>query len=289
MLTSVKYRDILTPSARVRVGEVGQGRTVVLLHDLFGSHEDFAPIVERLANKLHLVLLDLPGFGDSEKPRKYTYGYEGFAESVLDALAGLSLSRVSLLAHGFGGGVALTLASRHPNMVDRLALVDPAVYDFSPPWMLRAALAPGLGRLLVKQLAGARTFGRFMPSSPSRDFSRIRAEYERFNSPDGREAALLALTACSDLRPVRAVVPRIAAPTLVLWGDSDPVFAPHQGRRLARELPQGKLVVLGAGHWPHQELPDAFAAHLLDFVDPRVPEPSHKSTAKPRAKRRPED
>ena len=86
---------------------------------------------------------------------------------------------------------------------------------------------------------------------------------------------MLALDACLDLRPVRAVVPRIATPTLVLWGDSDPLLSPHEGRRLARELARGTLVVLGAGHWPHQDLPELFVEHLLDFVgDEAVVDPA---------------
>ena len=249
----------------MRVGETGSGRPIVLVHDLFGSHEDFTAILQPLAEKMHVILIDLPGFGESEKPRKYAYGFEGFAETVLDALAALSLSRVTLLGHGFGGGIALTLASRHPSVVERLVLVDPAVYELRPTLLFRLARTPGLGRLLLKQLVGARSFGRLMPHSEARA-AHVRVEYDRFNSPDGREAAVLALDACSDLRPVRAVVPRIATPTLVIWGDSDPLVSPHEGRRLARELARGTLVVLGAGHWPHQELPALFVEHLLEFL-----------------------
>lgn len=265
MRTEIRYRDVLTRSARVRVGELGSGRPLVLVHDLFGSHEDFEPILGALAEKMHVILIDLPGFGESEKPRKYAYGFEGFAETVLDALAALSLSRVTLLGHGFGGGIALTLASRHPSVVERLVLVDPAVYELRPTLMFRLARTPGIGRVLLKQWIGARGFARLMPHSEARG-ARARAEYDRFNSPDGREAAVLALAACMDLRPVRAVVPRIATPALVLWGDSDPLLSPHEGRRLSRELARGTLVVLGAGHWPHQELPALFVEHVLDFL-----------------------
>lgn len=262
---AVRYRDVLTRSARVRVGELGEGRPIVLLHDLFASHEDFNRVIAALAESMHVILIDLPGFGESEKPRKYAYGYEGFAETVLDAIAALNVSRVTLLGHGFGGGIALTLASRHPSVTERLVLVDPAVYELRPTLLFRLASTPGLGRLLLKQLLGARGFARLMPTSEIRT-GQVRAEYERFKSPDGREAAVLALDACLDLRPVRAVVPRIATPTLVVWGDSDPLLSPHEGRRLARELARGTLVVLGAGHWPHQEQPEPFVEHVAAFV-----------------------
>lgn len=265
MRTEIRYRDVLTRSARVRVGEMGTGRPLVLIHDLFGSHEDFTAILQPLAERMHVILIDLPGFGESEKPRKYAYGFEGFAETVLDALAALSLSRVTLLGHGFGGGIALTLASRHPSVAERLILVDPAVYELRPTVLFRLARTPGIGRLLLKQLVGVRSFGRLMPHSDARA-PRVKAEYDRFNSPDGREAAVLALDACMDLRPVQAVVPRISTPTLVVWGDSDPMLSPHEGRRLARELSRGTLVVLGAGHWPHQELPALFVEHVVEFL-----------------------
>lgn len=259
------YRDVLTRSARVRIAEIGQGPPIVLLHDLFGSHEDFSAVAKQLSRSMHVVMLDLPGFGESEKPRKYSYGYDDFTETVLDAMAALSLSRVTLLGHGFGGGIALTLSSKYPSITERLVLVDPAVYDLRPTLLFRLAGTPGLGRVLVKQLLGPRGFSRLMPGNEPRS-ARVRAEYEHFKSPDGREAALAAMAACTDLRPVRAVVPRISTPTLVLWGDSDPLLSPHEGRRLARELSRGTLVVLGAGHWPHQELPEAFAAHVTSFV-----------------------
>lgn len=265
MRTEIRYRDVLTRTSRVRVGEMGRGRPIVLIHDLFGSHEDFTPVLEALAARMHVILIDLPGFGESEKPRKYAYGFDGFAETVLDVLAALAVSRVTLLGHGFGGGIVLTLASRHPSVVERLILVDPTVYDFRPTLLLRMVRTPGLGRLLLKQLVGARSFARLMPPSEAR-MRRGRAEYDRFNSPDGREAAVLALDACIDLRPVRAVVPRITTPTLVVWGDLDPLLSPHDGRRLARELSRGTLVVLGAGHWPHQDLPVPFVEHVLNFI-----------------------
>ena len=100
--------------------------------------------------------LTFPGFGASEKPdpQRYAYGWDAFADSIADLVAGLGLGRVHVCGHAMGGGVALALAARHPALVHKLVLVDALVYPIDEHVLeragpraarRRAALAPADG------------------------------------------------------------------------------------------------------------------------------------------------
>ena len=70
-----------------------------------------------------------------------------------------------------------------------------------------------------------------------------------------------------DTRPVVARLPRIVAPTLVLWGHDDRIYPVQSAHRLAREIPGAKLEIMDAGHVPHEERPREFLSLLVEFLE----------------------
>ena len=266
-------RDITARGVRMRVVETGEGPPLVLIHDLFVSHLEWHRVLAQLSLHFRVFAPDLPGFGESEKPSssRYPYGISSFAEAMVDMIAGLELGRVSVLGHSLGGAVAITLAAEHPELVDRLVLVDAMSYPFRLDLKHRLQLVPLIGGLLWKQLFGRGAFRRyfrdivFSPGFPM-PLEQVDRYYEHFNSPLGRESAYAVLQAIRDTRPIVARLTRITAPTLVMWGREDRMLPPSFGQRLAREIVGARLDVLDTGHAPHEERPEEFVRSVSRFL-----------------------
>jgi pimeloyl-ACP methyl ester carboxylesterase len=250
--------------------EAGEGPPLLLVHGYLGSGAVWEDAMPALARRFRVIAPDLPGFGESEKPApaKYPYGYDGFAESLVDLVAGLRVGRVSACGHAMGGAVALVLAAQHPDLVEKLVLVDPIVYGARRGAMASAATVPVLGPILFKQMYGRATFRRFFPDGAEGDGASARVErlFAAFDAPAAREAAYATMLATLDTRPLVASVPRVAAPTLVAWGRDDRAVPVDHGRRLARELRRARFEVFDCGHSPAEEVPDAFAAVTTAFL-----------------------
>jgi pimeloyl-ACP methyl ester carboxylesterase len=266
-------RDVTARGIRMRVVEAGAGPPVVLIHDFLVNHLEFEDVLPLLAARFRVLVPDLPGFGESEKPSPARYGYsiESFAEALVDMIAGLELGRISLVGHSLGGAVAITLAAEHPELVERLVLVDAMSYPFLLDFRSRLPLLPFLGGLIFKQMYGRGGFRRhFRDNVFSPGFTlpldKIDRYYDQFNTPAARESAHAVLLSSRDTRPIVARIPRITAPTLVVWGRSDRMFPASFGQRLAREIAGARFDVLDAGHSPNEECPDAFVHAVSRFL-----------------------
>lgn len=273
MKNSRIVRDVTARNVRMRVIEAGEGSPLLLIHGFLVSHLEYDAIIDPLAEHHRVIAVDLPGFGESEKPSpaRYPYGIEAFAEAVADVIAAMDLGRVSLLGHSMGGAIALTLAAEHPELVEKLVLVNSLVYPFPLDFKSRLPLLPVVGPFLFKQLYGRSMFRAyfrdnvFAPGYPL-PLDRIDAYYDRFNTPAARESAYAVLRSMLDTRPVVARIPRITMPTLVVWGRDDRLFRPSLGQRLSREIPRARLELMDTGHAPNEEQPEQLAALVSEFL-----------------------
>jgi len=278
MVPAVIARDVTTRGARIRFVEAGDGPALVLLHDALASHETFLGTLRYLSGSFRVIAPDLPGFGGSEKPdpAAYAYGYDAFAESMVDLVAALGLGRVHVCGHAMGGGVALALAARHSAVVHKLVLVDALVFPAAEHVLDRVGRVPVVGDLLWRQLVGSALFKGYLDASVTHH---IDAFYTAFNAPAGRQAAHATLVAKADTRPLVAHLPRVTAETLVVWGRDDRLAPVEHGRRLAREL-KARFEVLECGRCPPDEDPAGFAAVITAFLEKAGP--ASRTPAPPR-------
>jgi pimeloyl-ACP methyl ester carboxylesterase len=218
---------------------------------------------------MRVIAVDFPGFGDSEKPsdQRYAYGVAAFADAIADLFGGLGLARAHVLGHGVGGAVALRLSASRPELVKRLALIAPLAHPARAPLQMRPLLAPVVGGLLFRQLAGKSLYIRVYREriNPSVETQDLDGYYEALSSPASRAALLATLRDAQDSRPVIADCRRVRAPTLLIWGRNDRLFPIEYGRYLSREMPHAGLEILNSSHAPHEEVPEDTARVLLDF------------------------
>ncbi|MBK8256886.1 MAG: alpha/beta hydrolase [Polyangiaceae bacterium] len=268
-------RDVNARGVRTRAVTAGNPKkpVLLLLHDFLVSHITWEDVMDKFAENFFVVAPDLPGFGESEKPNpaRYAYTIESLAEAVVDVIAALNVGRASIVGHGLGAAIAITLAAEHAELVQRLVLEDALCYP--PPRKISPQFAhfPVLGGIFFKQFYSRSMFRSYcerLMLGPKAvvPLSRIDTHYDLLSTPNARESAHAVMNAMFETRPVVARLGRIQTPALVVWGHDDRLLPVSHGQRLAHEMTGAKLQILDAGHTPHEEVPDLFAQHTTQFL-----------------------
>ena len=223
---------------------VGDGTPAVLVHGLSGSARWWAPIVPALSDTHRVHLLDLPGFGRRRRGRA-RFDHAGAAAWLAEWMEAAGIERAHLVGHSLGGLICLRLAARNPERVDRLVVIaPPGVRDTSNPFRYGYRLA----RTVV---AGGRTLVPML----------VR---------DALHAGpvTLARAAWTILRDdIRAELPHVGAPTLLVWGADDRLIPPAVAEIFRSELPDARLLLVDrAGHVPMLEQPKTVATAVATFL-----------------------
>ncbi len=252
--------------ARVRVTETGEGKPLVLLHDFLSDRDEWARVVPAFAEKFRVVSVDLPGFGESEKPRpgRFAYDFDAFADAIVDVAAALDAAPFSIAGHGLGAAITIAIAERHPSSVERVVLACPPLFGSRAVSFSRVFAVPIVGNAMFKQLVGRRALAwHFRRDAGDARIARL---FEEFNAPAAREAAATTLDALLDTRTLEARLARVACPTLVVWGREDSLAPAALAKKLVRALPDARLELLDCGHSPAEEAPEIFAKRALEFL-----------------------
>ena len=142
----LRFRTVPTRTHRLSLLEAGTGAPVIAIHGLGATKASFLATVAALAPRFRVIAIDLPGFGDSDKPVGAAYDARFFADAVVELLDALELDRAHLIGNSLGGRVALEAGLRAPERVDRLALLAPSL-----AWLRKRPWAPAL-RLVRPEL-----------------------------------------------------------------------------------------------------------------------------------------
>lgn len=253
--------------------ECGSGSVLLLVHGMFGDHLDWEPVLAPLAARHRVLAVDLPGFGESEKP-DVDYSAEFFVTALAELLDHLSVRRATLVGNSFGGILASRFALARPDRVERLVLVSGArKFSEEEQTFIRQRMSrENLLRLTpeVNQQMFAPIFAKDGPAQ-GRYFAKQNAKLKRADYPEYARAMTRSIEAAlTAYRPER--LGEIRCPVLLLWGQQDAVIPQHHARDALAQLKDGTLVVLpGCGHAPQLEDPGAFVAAIEEFF--RTSEP----------------
>lgn len=248
----------------------------ILLHGWIASHQLYRKVWKELGEIFHYFALDLPGFGDSDKPSPTEAAYDApfYAETVRAFADAVGLHEpFHLVAQSMGGMVATEKAIRFPDRVKRLILIDSAGIEVPPPVLGRILQAPVIGKPLFMALGGTR---KALTDFLKNDVYFVQEVFEDATVedmirvqrlPGGKEAAYATLMRMVSAQAYRAFTPRfgeIKVPTRIIWGEKDKLFPLERcGRRIAASVPGAQLIVVpGAGHEPPVERPEEFIAAL---------------------------
>jgi len=261
---------------RISLLAAGTGpETVVCLHGLGGTKASFLPTVSALADEYRVIAIDLPGFGESDKPVGAPYDAPWFARSVFAAMDALGLERAHVAGNSMGGRVAIETGLTDGDRVGSLLLLSPALaWLRSRPWApLLRALRPELGLIqpaprpiveaIVRQLvpstnggwtdAGIDEFLRAYLTRSGRAAFYAAARNIYLDEPHGEDGFWTRLET-------------LQSDSLFVWGKKDTLVPIAFMKHVERALPHAKHVELACGHVPQLERPRETHAAIRKFL-----------------------
>lgn len=266
---------------RVRVIEAGEGPTVVFLHGSSTSSLSLLPVLERLEG-VRAIAVDRPGFGLSEPVRVSRERFRDAAVEFLDeVLDELGLQTSAFAGNSMGGTWALWYALARPERVQRLVLLGspPLLPGTRAPIPLRVTAAPLVGDVLPHVVKPNRKMLLRLMASMGEQDTIVRY-------PELIESIVAAardpIASAANLAELRAIISpigfrrlarmdpdelrRLHVPTLLIWGDHDPVGTAEVARETATLMPRAQLELLTAGHVPYLGHPQRVAELLTTFI-----------------------
>jgi pimeloyl-ACP methyl ester carboxylesterase len=249
-------------------GQRGEGDPIILLHGFPSSSHLWNAVVPLLPAGHRVVVLDLLGYGRSDRPQGRDVSIKGHAERMRLVLDALGIERACLVGHDAGGGIAQATSLRWPARVSAMVLVNSVAYDTWPTrevklaramlpltrhlpanWLL-SVLRTDLLRGYVDQTLGAHSIERYV---------------KPFASAEGRDAFFEHLLAL-DPADTATLAPRlkdVIAPTAVVWGAHDPFLPSTIAERLSRDIPGATLDLIAEGrHFTPEEHPERVATAI---------------------------
>jgi pimeloyl-ACP methyl ester carboxylesterase len=258
-------------SPTLEAGPEAATEAAVFVHGNPGSVHDWAGLVEATGEHGRAVTLDMPGFGDADKPADFPYTIEGYAAHLDGAMRQLGIERAHLVVHDFGGPWGLQWAVDHPDAYASTTLVDTGIlYGYSWHVLAKIWRIRGLGELFfaittrpVARSALKRGQPRPLPEEAFELFYKA-------NKDRGTQRAILRLYRSSPpnaLERLGQPLREMNRPTLVVWGAHDPYIKIEYAEQQKQTFPGAEVVVLEeSGHWPMWDAPAEMEAAIVPFL-----------------------
>ncbi|WP_313163169.1 alpha/beta hydrolase [Sedimentibacter sp.] len=235
----------------------GQGNVVLLLHGWGGNIQTMMPIANILKDKCRVIVLDLPGFGESDKPREPWNSYD-YSDCVDKFIELKKLDNIILFGHSHGGRISIILSSMH-DYVKKLVLIDSAgiiskrklnyyvkVYSFK--------LLKKLYMLFVKGGSKEQKIEKFYKKYGSADYK----------ASDGIMRQTMVKVIHDNLV---SLLPGIKAPTLLIWGENDEDTPVYMGKIMEEKIKDSGLIIFkDAGHYSYIDNYEQFRAVINVFL-----------------------
>ncbi|MFI5307087.1 MAG: alpha/beta fold hydrolase [Polyangiales bacterium] len=236
-------------------GQRGRGDTVLLLHG-FGANKDGWLTYARGLRDYHVVILDLPGFGDSEWKLAERYGYREQVPRVKAFVDALGLAPLHIAGNSMGGGIAGIYAASHPADVKTLLLMDSGAVNMPTPSAYMEQVQAGHNPLIVRSVADVDVLFEHVFARPLR----LPKIFKRIFASEGMARIAANETIFGqiwdDWAMLEPLLEKIEAPTLVMWGKQDRVLDLSMVQILERHLKKHRTVLYDpCGHLPYMEKP----------------------------------
>jgi pimeloyl-ACP methyl ester carboxylesterase len=245
--------------AEIEVRRRGKGTPLLLLpgEDMLEAESAF---VGGLAKNFEVVLASPPGFGRSSRPDWLTQPADQ-AYLLLSLLKKLYLAHVPAIGCSLGGWIAAEMAVMDDDCFSRLVLIDPygvklggpTTRDFADIYQLGPAKSAAL------KFRAPDTMKRDLSKLGDDELARIARNQESF--------ARFAWEPYLHNPKLQHLLYRVAAPTLILWGEQDGIASVDYARGFAKLIPGARVATIAdAAHYPHLEQPDAVLRHVGEFL-----------------------
>jgi pimeloyl-ACP methyl ester carboxylesterase len=245
----------------------GSGPDVLMVHGWASSSRMWQRLMDDLSEHYHCIALDLPGFGDSDKPHDDWYSISRYTQLVAEFANELGLNEPAVLGHSMGGMIALAIAGDGILPVRRLVAINPVVTGrtyFDLRLLAHPRLTSPMSKLghWVWPIASSDWMGPWLGDQRFEHYRRMRDEW-RQSTPISLLATARAIGQCD----LSDRLPTIATPTLIVVGSRDLTAPPRQGKFAAKRIPGAQLAVLPSGHLPTDDMPKETGNVVSTFLN----------------------
>lgn len=232
--------------------------------DLRSEYRKLRPILRKAGYRV--VTMDVRGFGETSA-RWDDYSAHAIGRDALALIGHLGTGPAVILGNSFAAGAALWAAHDNPRQVSGAVLLGPIVRDQKVSALAKIALAIGFSGPW-RVWFWTTYWDSLFPSHKPSDHRQIKAALQRNLREEGRMTALRAMVSMPKA-DTAAILPQSQVPVLIVMGTRDPDFvdAAEEAASLADILHAESLIIDGAGHYPHAEVPDQVAPRVLSFID----------------------
>lgn len=265
---TAKHLEVSDLSIHYYEGGPADGETILMVHGFGANKDNWLRFAKHFTQRYHVIALDLPGFGESSKPEaSYDVGTQ--VERLAAFTKALGIEKLHLIGNSMGGHISALYAARHPEQVLSVALLDNAGVTAPNKSELFEILQRGEPNPLV--VKSPEDFSRlvsfvFVEPPPLPDtLNRYLAERAIANSAHYDKIFKQLMERYIPLEPE---LPKIQAPTLLLWGDKDRVLDVSSIEVMQPLLKKPSVVIMqNTGHAPMIERPEETAKHYQAFLD----------------------
>src|SRR4051794_22686797 len=283
-MTRLATREIKLHGHQVSYRTGGDGPLLVLIHGITSSSASWEPVLPLLADRFTVLAPDLLGHGASAKPTG-DYSLGAYACLVRDLMLALGHDSGTIVGHSLGGGVAMQVGYQFPELMDRLVLVSSGGLGRGVGFFLRAVALPGAEVVLPlissqpvlrAGEAVATAAGRVGLRAGS-DLGEIARGIASLNDVGARSAFVHTARSVIDIRGQRVdardrLYLAQAVPSLLIWGERDPIIPAVHGVRAQKLMPGSRLELFErSGHFPYLDDPAHFMDLVAEFVSTTKP------------------
>lgn len=240
--------------------------TLLILHGLFGSSDNWQTLGKRFAEDYQVILVDQRNHGHS--PHDPVFNYPVMAEDLLELVYDLQLTGFHLLGHSMGGKAAMTFAQQHPEFLDSLMVADIAPHAYPPHHTkILAALNSANDEILQSRGSAEAHLSEFIPEPGVRQFL-MKNLYWKTKGQLAWRMNVSVLT--ETMEDILGEVPGegVDVPTMFLRGTASNYIQESDYPAIRNQFPQVSFVDFeGAGHWLHAEQPDKLFNTVVEFME----------------------
>jgi pimeloyl-ACP methyl ester carboxylesterase len=247
----------------IRYIEEGNSKeNLLLIHGLGASAERWEHVIPQFAKNYRVLVPDLIGFGLSDKPLvDYTTDY--LSDFIRKFLKKLNINSVSILGSSLGGQIGAEFTYQNNSMVEKLVLISPSgIMKHSTP-----ALDAYVMAALYPSDSSASNAFQIMSGSKNIDKKTIKGFVQRMKLPNAKMAFMSTLLGLKDAEIISEKLVSITSPTLIIWGENDPIIPIKYAQSFVSEIDDCRFVKMeNCGHTPYVESPDEFYKIVSDFL-----------------------
>ena len=247
----------------IRYIEEGNSKeNLLLIHGLGASAERWEHVIPQFAKNYRVLVPDLIGFGLSDKPLvDYTTDY--LSDFIRKFLKKLNINSVSIIGSSLGGQIGAEFTYQNNSMVEKLVLISPSgIMKHSTP-----ALDAYVMAALYPSDSSASNAFQIMSGSKNIDKKTIKGFVQRMKLPNAKMAFMSTLLGLKDAEIISEKLVSITSPTLIIWGENDPIIPIKYAQSFVSEIDDCRFVKMeNCGHTPYVESPDEFYKIVSDFL-----------------------